>query len=159
MAEILMLMYKFQKDRGIKKQCVTNTQFLYDCLKHSGITDVKARPCLVVTFREGLFDTIPHVVVGNSINDLAIDPSYEVTSLTKKHYYFTIKEYMEATQDLLLSDSYKKNVISHFIGLSNCADGINNGGIVVFEEYYNEQADFIKKNTRGRAGPPRDNGM
>lgn len=145
METLILNMYKFQKNKGIKDQCVTNTQFLYDCIKHSYKTDVKPRACIVLSLPENKEElrTIIHLVVG--VNDTIIDPSYDIASLKPKKYYFDIKTYMEAIKRINVSLDFKKKIIERFMVFLRLAKRIEAGELLVCDEkFYKEQADFIE---------------
>jgi len=137
-------MYKFQKDRGIKDECITNCQFLNDCIKHSYNIDVKVRACIVFSLQEDTeLRTIIHLVIG--INDAIIDPSYDIASLKPKKYFFDIITYMKAINGINVPLDFKKKVISKFIEFSGFAKRIEGGELLVCNKtYYNEQANFLE---------------
>lgn len=150
---ILFGMYKFQKDRDIKNQCVTNTQFLYDNIKNSYNVKVKARACLVISMNTEIHEhrTIAHLVL--YVNDKMLDPSYEIAFLKSKEYCFDIKTYMQATRENNISPDFYKSVIGSFIEFLNLADRMNAGELLVCDKsFYHEQANFIEAMAPGNPG-------
>ena len=83
-SNIILSMREFQKENNVKKQCVTNSQYLYDCIKHnSSKTNIKVKAVLVFSSDD---DTnIGVLVTGHLVvvldDDVLIDPSYDIFCL------------------------------------------------------------------------------
>ena len=146
-------MLKFQKENGIVKQCVTNTQYLYGCVKEN-IPEIlaKAQACIVVVEypETKTLEFIGHVVL--RFEDRMIEPSYEVYSKENKSYYTTIAELMDVVEDGYFEkidnglSLFRELVYNHieFIGM---AKAINDGECCVCnKEFYHAQADYVEAN-------------
>lgn len=153
LSKCLERMMEFQKTNGIVKQCVTNTQYLYDSIKANcpGGTLMKAEACIVVAEYPEIktIELINHIAL--RFEDRILDPSYEVYSKENKSYYTTIADLMGAVEDgyfekveggqSLFRETVSNHV--HFLGL---AKAINDGGLLVCDkEFYYAQADYVEQ--------------
>jgi hypothetical protein len=152
-SKIRELMLKFQKENGVVKQCVTNTQYLYDCVKaNTPETLAKAQACIVLVEYPEIktVEFIGHVVL--KFEDRIIDPSYEVYSKENKSYYATIAELMDVVEDGYFEKidnglSLFREMVSNHIEFVGMAKTINGGGCCVCnKEFYNAQADYVEAN-------------
>ena len=160
MDSIIKNMLQFQKQRGVKNQCMTNTQFLYDCLRHSGFV-VKVKACLVLSIHNDVIEdenvyyssncggdgssitTIIHLVV--DVNGSILDPSYDVASLKDARYFDSIASYRAAVKLLPIEHKHMKETISRFMEFLNLARRMNAGELLIADKkHYNEQADFVE---------------
>jgi len=144
---ITLSMREFQKINGVTRQCVTNTQYLYDTIKSNTNSNVKVQPVIVISTDVTTLRCIVHLVV--VLDDKTIiDPSYDVFSLNNKSYYDNIKDFMfnvRSTDRHLLKKS-----ITDFICFIKLAERINNGELLICDIlFYNQQADYIEKNVAG----------
>lgn len=146
-SNIVISMREFQEKNCIRKQCVTNTQYLYDCIKMNTLSDVKVKPVIVLsTDKEtSTFTMISGhlVVVLLDDNETIIDPSYDVFILQNKSYFDNIKDLMDNCDNE--TRQFVKKGISDFINFITLAERINNGECVICDkEFYNRQADYIE---------------
>ena len=150
-ANIILSMREFQKENNIRKQCVTNCQYLYDIIKmNSSSSNVKTKAVLVFsaddeadacTFVGG------HLVVVLS-DETVIEPSYDIFCLKNKSYFDNIKDFIDIFADKveLKTRIDVKKIVSEHICFMKLAEQINNGEHLITEDkFYNEQADYIEK--------------
>ena len=151
-SNVVLSMREFQKNNGIKKQCVTNTQYLYDTIKMNSINNVKAKAVFVLSCDN---DTDTSVFVGGHLvvkldDETIIDPSYDIFCLKNKSYFDNIKDLMDMFNDndkvKLKSDVDIKKLICDHIHFIKLAEQINNGQHTITEKkFYDNQADYIEK--------------
>jgi hypothetical protein len=145
-SNIVLSMREFQKTHCIKEQCVTNAQYLYDCIKVNSLYNVKVKPVIVVSF-----DNVTKSVVcvgGHLIvvldDETIFEPSYDVFALKNKSYFDNIKMLMDSYDNEL--KTILKKSICYFIPFVKLAERINNGELVICDkDFYNNQADYIDK--------------
>ena len=148
METLISRMHKFQQERGVENQCVTNVQFLYDTIKHSPHAtdiDVKARACLVLETSASLMRVVVHLVI--SVDDATIDPSYDIASLKTKDYYFSLPAFLKEAvkRGINLPLDFKKDIVEKFIVFLDLARRVNAGELLVTDKtHYNDQADFLQ---------------
>ena len=142
---IVKHMLDFQSKNLIKNECMTNVQYLYDQIKMRTNIKCIVKPVMVIRFDgDNINFCHGHFVI--EIDGEIIDPSYDVSILKNKHYFYTIKD---------LIDSFDKNARTQFI--EKCKHGFNqflafikiankmNKGIfnISNKVFYNSQADYI----------------
>ena len=153
--KVIDLMLEYQKAKGVVEQCMTNTQYLYDCIKQNLPSEAhkfRAEPCIVVakTEDEHTILHINHFVI--RFEGHIIDASYEVYSQKEKKYCFTIAEFMKTIEGLEMPQEQMKEVVSHHITFLRLAKRMNDGELLVCDkEFYNAQADYIEE-TLSRGG-------
>lgn len=149
-SNIILSMREFQKENNIKKQCVTNVQYLCDTIKMNTRGNVKAKAVLVFSSDN---ETETAIFVGGHLvvvldDDTIIDPSYDIFCLKNKSYFDNIKDLVDMFDNKVQLKSkidIKKLVCDH-IHFMKLADQINNGEFLITEKkFYNEQADYIEK--------------
>ena len=153
MYAVISCMHKFQQERGVKDQCVTNTQFLYDTIKHNYEVDVKARACVVLSqdIKNKELKVIIHLVL--TVKDQIIDSSYDVFSLEDKHYYFNIASFSKAIKDITLPFEFQKKYLTIFLKFLDFAKKINEGQLIITDkQHYTDQADFVEAASGNRGG-------
>jgi hypothetical protein len=147
--ELISLMNEYQKKYNIKEHCITNTQYLYDCIK---LNFPKARTqavlCTVLNDKKEVTKIITHMVV--MIDDLIYDPSYEINSLQNVHYFDNVKSLVSAVPNL--PKEKISNMITHFLEFIKFSCEINNGGLLISNnKIYHDQADYIEREVHHRA--------
>jgi hypothetical protein len=147
LANTILYMREYQHLHNIKKQCITNTQFVYDILSLRYGTDrIKATAVIVIGEDEQGRNYIcdGHMVI--LFDETIIDPSYELYSLKNKKYFSTIanyKSYISYAQDE--TEKYK-NTIKQHLTFRKLAEEINSGGFVIVDKtYYIQLTDYIDK--------------
>ena len=142
-AAIILKMRKYQKINKVEDQCMTNCQYLYDCIKFNNI-DVKlsVRPIYVVSIDEDTFTLMGgHVVV--MLGDTLLEPSYDVHTTKNKKYYHNISDVLRVYK--IPDKSLIKKAIKDHIKFQKIADEINSGVILIASrEHYNKQADYVE---------------
>jgi hypothetical protein len=142
-SRIISLMLIFQQLNNIDKQCVTNTQYLYDCIKYNFPNyNVKAKAFICII--DDILDTtifITHLAV--IIDDDIYEPSYELYKYKNKKYIDSIKN---INFNKTPNDFDKNQLLSNFIKMIKIANEINNGEIIIANRlFYDNQANFIEK--------------
>jgi len=147
MDRIFTAMLVFQRRRKITKQCVTNTQYLYDCIGASfGYGIATTVPCIVIATNTAnkTLELITHLVI--KVPGGWLDPSYEVFSKPEKTYCFTVKEFEDVIKKSSIQPSRRlcSTTKKTFLQLRDIAEKMNGGELVVADKtFYNEQADFV----------------
>ena len=150
-ANIILSMREFQKENNIRKQCLTNSQYLYDIIKMNfSSSNVKTKAVLVFS---GDDEANVGTIVGGHLvvilgDETVIEPSYDIFCLKNKSYFDNIKDFMDAFVDKveLKNRLDVKKIVSEHISFMKFAEQINNGEHVITEDkFYNEQADYIEK--------------
>lgn len=142
MDTLINSMWAYQKEKGIKNQCMTNSQFVYDCLQYSGVSEARVSAALVLHQEGEAFKVINHLVV--RVNDAIVDASYDVASLRGKKYCFTVAECLDTLKDFDLPPAFKKKTIELFVEFLDISKRMNAGEILVANRvFYTEQADFV----------------
>ena len=148
-------MYEYQKQNNITKQCVTNTQYLFDSYKASlkNRCQVKVKAVIVSSTNESMTDhflTAGHVVVAiadNGSNDFSniIEPSYEINCRKNIEYYDNVKDFIKYSHQELLKKYNMKVVIKGHIDFTKIAEKMNNGELCITDrELYHKQADYVE---------------
>ena len=150
---VVDLMLEFQKANGIVKQCVTNTQYLYDVMKANlpPQIPIRAEACVVIVEHPeiGTIEFISHLAL--SFEDRVIDSSYEIYSKENKSYYTTIADLMNVVEHGYFEkkeggQSLLREIVSNHIDFVGMAKRINDGGLLVCDkEFYNAQADYVER--------------
>ena len=134
-------MIKFQKDNNIKGQCITNTQFLYDCIKRI-YPNVKAKAVICVINNNNIIKCIVHMII--IIDNIIYEPSYEIVSYGNVVYYDNIKTIISNLPSI--SKDMISKTFNDFIEFIQLANKINEGGLLVCDkDFYNNQADYVEK--------------
>jgi len=151
-ANIILSMREYQKDNNIKKQCITNAQYLYDVIRMNSNTHVKTEAVFVVG--DNGEDTT--IVVGGHLvvvfdHDTIFDPSYDIFRLKNKSYFSNIKGLMNIVKDKDKDkEKFKSSIdiptlVRLHIDFMKMSDQINNGELIITnKEHYNKQADYIE---------------
>ena len=150
-ANIILLMRKYQKENNIKRHCITNAQYLYDTIYLGcGYKNVRTKAVFVLSIIEEtktLYVNSGHLVL--EVDGVIFDPSYEIFLLKNKKYYNNFKDFYNYYT--ILSEKHKKKCDlkeqiynhTHFIKIS---EHINSGKCLISnKEYYNKQADYVEK--------------
>jgi hypothetical protein len=147
-SNIILSMREFQKENNIKKQCITNTKYLYDIIRRNCKNDVKTKAVFVFSSDEEIGNNIVlggHLVV--VVDGEIIEPSYDIFSLKNKLYFDNIRDLIDIFDnktELKTKIDIKKLMIDH-IDFIKLAEKINKGQFLITEKkFYNEQADYIE---------------
>lgn len=142
---IVEYMRKYQKKHNVKGACMTNTQYLYDCVRHID-PYVKAKAVMVVS--DGYKICAGHLVLVLGDGKTLIDPSYEIYSQKNNLYCDNIKciDFNDDEREL------KRNTLKDYIKFVGFAKKINDGGLLIHDkEYYNNQANYVEKLLKKRS--------
>ena len=134
-------MIQYQRDNQITKQCVTNTQYLFDCINQERKNKAKAKAVIVFMRNDdSLTITAGHILV--EYDNTLIDPSYEISKNENAEYYDSIKVLRKRYE---LSTSELKFLIETHSRFIKLADRINSGELTISDlDHYNKQADYIE---------------
>jgi len=162
-SNIILSMRKFQEKNCIEKQCITNTQYLYDCIKQIGFNNVKAKA--VYVFSNDVETSTAIFVAGHLIvvldDETMIDPSYDIFCLKDKSYFDNIKDLIDIFDDKnkLKTNIDIKKLIGEHITFMKVAEQINNNECIITDKkIYNDQADYIEKLYSKKIVPKKENG-
>lgn len=148
-ANIVLLMRGYQEAKNIKKQCVTNIQYLYDFIKLNNICNVKTKAVYVFSYNDE--ENIATIVSGHLVIELdnkrIIEPSYDIFCLKNKYYFDNIKDLKNMYDD---KTEYLKNnmkqIINDHLHFMKLSEQINNGGLLMTDkEHYDNQANYVEK--------------
>jgi hypothetical protein len=141
MDQLLKAMWDYQKENGITRQCLTNTQYALDCIKANSLgVKAEAKAVIAVSIHEDVCEVIyGHLVV--CIDDWILDPSYEIKSKPNVKYFDSIKS-IKRCIDIPLD----KDNIKDFIKFIKLADLMNttDKAYVADKTFYNNQADAVE---------------
>ena len=159
LAKIRKLMFEYQKNNNVEKQCITNCQYFLDCIK-ANCPDLnpEAVACIVCI----IDDDIKAIVYMNHVmircGDKYIEPSYELDVIpdTNKYHYFTISDLKSNTPFRNADKEFIKQSISNHIYFIDVARRINAGKEVVIASsaLYKAQADYVEQHACWKA--PKD---
>jgi len=149
-SNIVVSMRKYQKENNVKKQCVTNAQYLYDTMKINLNNNVKTKAVFV--FSDNNQEDTAIFVSGHIIvtidNKTIIEPSYDIYCLENTSYFDNIKDLVSIFDDKIELKSkidIKKLIYDH-IHFIKISEQINNGEFIITDKkHYNKQADYIEK--------------
>jgi len=149
-SNIILSMREFQEKNCIKKQCITNAQYLYDCIKQNGNNNVKAKAVFAFSNDDETGTVIfvaGHLVVVLD-DELIIDPSYDIFCLKNILYFDNIKDLIDSfdDKDTLKTKIDIKTLIYEHIKFTKFAEQINNDELLITDrKFYDDQADYIEK--------------
>ena len=148
LTQIQNSMLKYQKENNIKKNCVTNTQVLYDIVKNNyPELQPKAKTfiCYYKDCDESVFYT--HLLIEvDLLGYKIIEPSYDVIKHSNVVYFenFINLKNSFANFDELDKDEIK-TMLTMYLELKNVENKINNGMFQITSlEYYNNLIDYIQ---------------
>ena len=140
MDKVVQTMYRYQRDNNSTRECIANTQYLRDCIVHSG-QEATAKAVFALYKCGGLTHVNVHMVV--DVDGIVVDPSYEVAQY-HPIYCYKIHQLPSNFRKEETSGLSREEVITMFLEFMNYAKDINDGVSLVTDlNYYNGQADFI----------------
>lgn len=148
-------MHLFQKKHNIKGECITNCQYLYDCIKNC-FPDINVSikaVCVLSKYQNNYAYTVGHLLINLNINEknYLFDPSYEIFCHEQKKYFYDFNKFSKEFRNsyLLKNKEEFKRLLNLHIDFIKKADKINNNitnmVYVHNKEFYNNQADYIEK--------------
>lgn len=145
-AKIVLEMREYQRINNIVNKCVTNTQLLYDMMSDFGIKNIKVDAVIAIRPPDLEIPQVKicagHLVI--MIDDVLIDPSYEIYSMPNKLYVHNIKElseYLKSYNDIQSQNTLKNSIeycIDHHLRFKTHANKINNGIKYADDDYYSK---------------------
>jgi hypothetical protein len=157
-ADIILSMRKYQEDNNIKKQCLTNVQYLYDVIRMNSSSNVKTKAVYLFSTNDEEQTNIfigGHVVI--TLDDETIlEPSQEIYCLKNVIYFDNIKDLMDnfVNKDELKSVIDIKKIVSDHITFVKLSEQINNNELIISDrEHYDKQADYIENYMRRKPSP------
>lgn len=148
---IIALMHEYQKQNNIEKQCITNSQYLFDSIKASFPTlEVKVRAIMAYqcvdincVFQQRI---IIHMCVDIG-NGKLYDPSYEIGALPDIDYIaYNIIPFLKSLIDNGSTKEQVKELVSQYVKFMKIAEKMNAGIPLVEKKYYHAQADYVESN-------------
>lgn len=143
--KVLDKMLEFQMKNKIIRQCITNTQYLYDTIRYNTNYDVEA--CAVLCIENGkskddMCNIIVHMILISG--DEIIDPSHEIVA-KDCIYIDNIKTFNEMTKEINITKDGLRNIIKKYLEFVKFADDINNNVCLVANlKFYRDQADYVE---------------
>ena len=148
--ELVQQMRKYQEKYKTKKQCLANTQYLYDVIRMNTNIDVKAKAVMVYSYDKDANET--KIIIGHMVvcigEETIIDPSYEVYNLKNVKYFDNIKTFVNSYN---IKTSYDvKKIIEEHVTFRGLAERMNKDEIIIANrKYYDKIADYIE-NTQNK---------
>ena len=153
MGKSILLMREFQKQHNIKGQCITNVQYLYDAMKHNAkyygfqSNEIVVKPVIVLS--NDSYNNVTNIVSGHlvvMINDIILDPSYEVFSKPNKIYFETIQEFTNSFDKTIMKREFNvRELMLMHIKFEKFANDITKGKFIICDkDFYDNQADYVE---------------
>lgn len=145
--QLLNQLYKYQQLHNIKEQCVSNCQYLYDCIRanYADIIPVRVVPAIWCKSGDSISIVIHLIVI---VNGTVFDPSYETAHVPEGVYFKTIIDFKNhfLVKGKKFPSKIMRKIIQKFLSMTEIAAQINNGEFCVDNEYYHKQADYVEEN-------------
>lgn len=159
---ILDFMIEYQKANNITRQCLTNSQYLYDCLTKNKVgKKVVAKPVIVISWNyadEGeniknwniVSNHMVIVLTTEENKEMVIECSHEIASMENKMYFDNVKSLMENCSDKESKKKIMENLnLEAFVDFIKTAEMMNNDKLVIAcEKKYEAQADYVHEEMR-----------
>lgn len=158
---IIALMHEYQKQNNIEKQCITNSQYLFDSIKASFPTlEVKVRAIMAYQCVENQPRKNVDGIIRKFVDDIIIihmcvdigngklyDPSYEISSLPDIDYIaYDVIPFLKSLTDRGATKEQVKELVAQYVKFIKIAEKMNAGIPLVEKKYYHAQADYIESN-------------
>lgn len=159
---IVQTMHEYQRKHDIKKQCITNTQYLYDSIRAS-FPSLNVKVKAIIGFRNNddvvavneknkkkyinrETHTIVHMVVLID-NKKIFDPSAEINDMKDLQYVgFDFQKLIKTLRELGMTEDMVKKLIKDYMTFFGYENQMNNGKtLIVDRQYYNNQADYVEE--------------
>jgi hypothetical protein len=144
------LMNEYQKKKGVKGECIQNASYLYgfikNLFKNENIERIKIKPVIAVYKREYNDEKVValHIHMIILIDDMVIDPSYEINHYEKKAYYDNWSVFISDIPD----QKNNKKLLMNYLSFGKNAERIMKyNGLILNEKIYREQIEYITKNS------------
>ena len=151
MCDIIGFMHEYQAKNNIKKQCITNAQYLYDSIKHSNWPNKVTPKAVIVVYNipdnnETYYAV--HMVV--QWEKKLIEPSHEWGHIQNTEYYDNIYNVVKTMNSI--GPGFNKvdaaTLISTYLKFVKYAEQIEAGKFLVDRKYYDLQADYVEERIR-----------
>lgn len=146
--DIIRLMHEYQANHNVSKQCITNTQYLYDSIKHSNWKNKVTPKAVIVVYNiPEKNETCYAVHLAVQWKDKILEPSYEYAHIQSSYYYDNINNViktMKLNQPGFNRD-FASSLISKYLLFVKYAEQIEAGEFLVDREYYDLQADYVEE--------------
>ena len=147
--DVMAHMLAFQSQNLIASECMTNVQYLYDCIKMSDPNNRAVVKTVMVINHEGrTFQFITAHLVIELDNGQIIDPSYDVFALKNRRYYDDIQNMLSSFDESVRKTFIQKygDTFDDFKKFNEIAKQINGGVCLIHDKiFYNAQADHVEK--------------
>ena len=145
---IQISMLKYQKQNNIEKNCITNTQVLYDIVKINYPELQPKAKAVICYFKDGDVGVLySHLLLEiNLLGYRIIEVSYDVIKHIPVVYF---ESFINLKKDFANFDELDKDkiksILKMYLKLKNIENIINNGTFQISSiEYYNNLMDYIK---------------
>jgi len=154
---LLKNMIEYQVKNNITSQCLSNAQYLYDCLKASKIGKaVRVKPVIVISPEKNEDGHINWNIVSSHMvvimttetnSELLIECSHEVALLKNRRYFDNVKDLLSNFDESFSRKSLSEWInIKAFITFIKYADEINRGEFLIADrDNYIAQADYVQE--------------
>jgi hypothetical protein len=144
--KLTVAMFEYQKTNNIVKQCVTNTQILYDFIL-ANFPELEPKPVAVICYYSdpdndtGIF--LNHVVL--QIKNVEIlEPSYEVFIKPNVRYFKDINHCIKCFPDRNNHKHFIQELLTKHLGFINITSKMINGELMVVSlAYYHDIHNYI----------------
>ena len=157
--KLITKMYEYQRTNNVTKQCLQNTQYLYDSIK-TAWPWIQVAPLAVIAYREIDIENkidgkivikrqcyiVNHMVLQIS-NESLLDPSAEIADNNDFQYVgYDIPILLKKLKDMGIADTELKETLRGYLLFKSYAEQMSNGKLFICDKQnYDGQADFIKK--------------
>jgi hypothetical protein len=146
-SQIINEIRQYQKNKNIKNMCVTNVAFLYNTIIGFGFKNIKAKSAISVYIdidKKLLRICAGHILL--LLDDIIIEPSYDIYCHSDVKYFFTIKELMNYIKNInyFITEEFNlKFIIEKNIKFMEIEKQINYGDVIGDPCYYTELENHI----------------
>lgn len=147
--DVMAHMLNFQSQNLITRECMTNVQYLYDCIKMSSPNNrAIVKPVMVINHEGRTFQFIAAHLVIELDNGQLLDPSYEVFSLKNSRYYDDVENMLGRFDKSGRKEFIQNygNTFDDFKKFNEIAKQMNSGQCLIHDKkFYDAQADYVEK--------------
>lgn len=156
--KLITKMHEYQRANSVTKQCLQNTQYLYDSIKDWPW--IQIAPLAVIAYREIDIENeidgkivikrqcyiVNHMVLQIS-NELLLDPSAEIADQNDFQYVgYDIPKLLKKIKDMGMADTDVKLALKNYLLFKSYAEQMSNGKLFICDkQHYDGQADFINE--------------
>jgi len=145
---VMTAMLEYQKKNNITRECMTNTQYLYDTMKENNLIENCKAQAVIVCYESPEKELVicpGHLVV--VVDDDIYESSYEYNQNLKNQTYFkSIKELTDTISYVKNDKEQYRHFVSEFLKFTAIANRINSGDICVADKKnYDKQDDYVHR--------------